>query len=74
MVRIHTDVEVDFRDALDAMTEGEVVQLVRDLLDVGYVPDGWLHRDSIDLSDGMTLLNVIVDLRRRGFTVEPDGE
>ena len=32
------------------------------------------NRDSIDLSDGMTLLNVIVELRRRGFTVEPDGE
>lgn len=74
MVWIHTGVEVDVRDAIDCMTEGQIVQLVRDLLDVGNVPDGWMHRSNLNLSDGETLLDVIVELRRMGYTVEPGGK
>ena len=64
----------DALDAVDVLDAREKIRLVECLLDEGNVPKGWMHRDSINLSDGMALLNVIVELRRRGFTVEPGGE
>lgn len=74
MVRVYTDVEVDFSDVLAELSDTELTNLVAELLDDGHVPFGWSKRESVDLSDGAVLLDVILELRKLGYTVEPGGK
>lgn len=74
MVYIHTGVEVDVNELIWELGDKELLQLADDILKSGYIPDGWIRRSAIDLSDGATLLQVIVELRRLGYIVEPGGK
>lgn len=68
------DVDVNLDDVLSGMGKSDVIDLVADLLAEGYVPSGWSKNPAIDLSDSAVLLDVIVELRRMGYTVEPGGK
>ncbi len=63
--------EVEVADVLETMTEGEVVQLVRDLLEGGYIPEGWCREYEPTLATPSLRLAVITALRAEGYTVEP---
>ncbi len=66
--------DVDIYDLTEHMSSRELTEFVAEQLANGYIPDGWIRRGGIDLSDGATLLQVIVELRRLGYTVEPGGK
>ena len=66
-------IEVDIDDVLDGMSSSETRELVEDLLEEGWVPDGWhsvQHCGWALLDDPVRLLEVIVALRSKGYTVE----
>lgn len=79
MTYISVDVDVDIHDILGTWSGAELTGLAADLLREGHVPDGWAEVDdstskNLDLSDSAVLLDVIVELRRMGYTVEPGGK
>jgi len=79
MVRVYADVEVDLDDALGELSNIELTKLVEELLDEGHIPEGWEYVDFRSparplLSDGAVLLDVILELRKLGYTVEPGGK
>lgn len=71
---IDVSVTVSLDDMLSEMGRYELVELVEDLIDDGYVPGSWHRTDECHearLGDPVTLLNTIVELRLLGYTVEP---
>ena len=80
MVYVSASADVDLFHVLDSMNSAELIELASDLLNEGHVPDGWVHVDdleaerSVNLSDSAVLIDVIVELRRMGYTVEPGGK
>lgn len=57
-------------EALEELTYEQMEELVADLLDEGIVPRGWFYTDDL-LADPIAELDVITQLRNKGYTVEP---
>lgn len=68
-ITVSASVDVDVDDVLENMSETELEDLANELIRDGYgtAPD---RQDTLNLDDPITRLQVIVELRRLGYTVE----
>ena len=71
---MYTKVSLDIYDLTEHMSRNELTEFIAEQLESGYIPKGWSKTGSVNLSDSAVLIDVIVELRRMGYTVEPGGK
>lgn len=69
-ITISTSVDVDVDDVLENLSGTELEDLTNDLIADGYGTAPEPDRIAPDLDDPIVRLQVIVELRRLGYTVE----